>query len=312
MVDMRMTFIFIALALGALLVVGSSGNFRNYSSTREVAVAVVPHDKEYLGFTCDDGYSAVVTLGANSHLYFDAINVTNNLPEDKAVSIALYPDYSGLPGGLGVSIETEEGNPVTLAPGEEYKFQGYAIAGSVAPGEYIIPVNMYATWDGGGASVSACPIKLIVVGGPGIEKILLSGNTSGIPLKTFQKWTFRIEVTNPTGEDLDLTIADTIPAEFNVSPAETSASTGSYSFFPANDGGHGRSMPATKMEWKVTVRAGGSEHIDVTIFTRVNNGNQQEFTSCGDYPLNNGAEIKGYGIVSNSLWVSVECSGDDS
>ncbi|ASJ01216.1 hypothetical protein A3K92_06835 [Thermococcus gorgonarius] len=308
---MRMTFIFIALVLGTLLVVGSSGNFRSYSSTREVAVTVVPHDKEYLGFTCDGGYAAVVTLRANSYLYFDALNVTNNLLEDEPVSITLYPDYSGLPGGLDVSIETDDGNPVTLVSGEEHTFQGYVIAGNVAPGEYVVPVSMGAVWDGGGASISTCPIKIVVVGDPTINKTLLSGNTSDIPMKTFQRWTFRIEVTNPAGEDLDLTIADTIPAEFNVSLAETSASSGSYSFSPANGGGHGYSMPATKMEWNVTVPAGGSEHIDVMIFTRVNNGNQQEFTSCGDYPLNNGAEIKGYGIVSNGLNVSVSCEGGD-
>lgn len=316
MVEVRVTFIFIALVLGVLLVIGSSGNFRGYSSTREVAVSVVSHDREYLGFTCDE--SMTVTLRANSYLDFDAITVTNNLPEDKAVSITLYPDYSGLPLGLWVVLESDDGNPVTLDPGEGYTFQGHVIAGNVAPGEYLIPVSIHATWDGGGASISTCPIKVVVVGDPTIKKTLLSGNTSGIPLKTFQKWTFRIEVTNPTGEDLNLTIADTIPAEFNVSLAETSASAGTYEFWPANvggcghcGGGHGghHGTPATKMEWNVTVPAGGSEGIDVTIFTRVNNGNQQEFTSCGCYPLNEGAVIKGYGIVSNGLWVSVGCAG---
>jgi hypothetical protein len=174
--------------------------------------------------------------------------------------------------------------------------------------------RMYATWEGGGASVSVCPLKIIVTSGPRIKKILLSGNTSGIPLKTYQEWVFQIVVTNPTGEDLNLTIAYTIPAEFNVSPARTNASAGTYEFWAANQGGgngngNGNSQPATKMEWNVTVPAGGSEHMNVTIFTRVNHGNQQEFTSCGDYSLNNGAEIKGYGVVSNEIWVTA--CGDD-
>ncbi|ASJ06442.1 hypothetical protein A3L08_03395 [Thermococcus pacificus] len=308
---MKMAFFFVALVFGALLVVGSSGNFKEYNSTREVAVTVVPHDREYMGFVCERGYAAVITVSSNSEQDFNALTVMNYLPEDKDVDIALSPDYSGLPGGLGVSIETDDGAPRTLAPSEEYTFLGHVSSGNVEPGEYIIPMDMYATWDGGGASISACPIKLIVVNRPRIEKILLSGNTSDIPMKTFQKWTFQIVVTNPTGEDLDLTIADTIPAEFNVSLGETGASSGTYSFHPANGGGHGHSMPATKMEWDVTVPAGGSEHLNVTIFTRVNGGNQQEFTSCGDYSLNNGAEIKGYGIVSNPLWVSVACCDDN-
>ncbi len=319
MVDVKTAFFFAALVLGALLVVGSSGNFRGYNSTREVAFTVVPHDREYVGFVCEEGYAAVITVDPNSGQDFNALTVMNYLPEDKDVDIALYPDYSGLPGGLSVSIETDDGTPVTLAPGEEYTFLGHVSSGDVEPGEYIIPMDMYATWDGGGASISTCPIKLIVTGRPRIEKILLSGNTSDIPMKTFQKWTFQIVVTNPTGEALDLTITDTIPAEFNVSLPETAASAGSYMFWPANDGGcghcgghhegHHGTPPATKMEWNVTVPAGGSEHLNVTIFTRVNGGCQQEFTSCGPHPLNNGAEIKGYGIVSNQLWVSVACNG---
>ncbi|NJE05794.1 hypothetical protein E3E36_06475 [Thermococcus sp. M36] len=310
---MKTVFFFVALILGALLVVGSSGNFNSYNSTRRATVEVVPHDKEYIGFVCDEGYAAVVVVEINSEMDFDALTIMNYLPENKDVDVALYPDYSGLPAGLDVLVETEGGVPVTLAPNEEYTFWGYVNAGDVDPGEYIIPVDIYATWEGGGASISACPIKLIVVSGPQIQKILLSGNTSDIPMETYQEWVFQIVVTNPTGEALELTIIDTIPAEFNVSLAGTSASAGTYMFWPANMGGsHNcgghQSQPATKMEWNVTVPAGGSEHMNVTIFTRTNGGNHQEFTSCGPYILNEGAEIKGYGIISNSLWVSVACN----
>ncbi|WP_297068654.1 hypothetical protein [Thermococcus sp.] len=314
MVDVKTAFFFVALVLGVLLVVGSSGNFRGYNSTREVAFTVVPHDREYVSFMCDGGYAAVITVGPNSEQDFNALTVTNYLLEDKNVDIALYPDYSNLPGGLSVSIETDAGIPVTLAPGEEYTFLGHVITGNVDPGEYLIPVEMYATWEGGGASISTCPIKLIVEGAPKIEKILLSGNTSDIPMKTYQKWTFQIVITNPTDEDLNLTVTDTIPAEFNVSLPETIASAGNYRFWPANDGGcghcggHHGTRPATKMEWNVTVPAGWSEHINVTVFTRVNSGGQQEFTTCGHHQLNEGAKIKDYGIVSNSLWVSVACN----
>jgi hypothetical protein len=63
------------------------------------------------------------------------------------------------------------------------------------------------------------------------------------------------------------------------------------------------------MEWNVTIPAGGSAHINVTIFTRINNGGQQEFTSCGEHLLNEGAEIKGYDIRSNGINVTVKCDG---
>ncbi len=311
---MKRVFFFVALVLGALLVVGSSGNFNSYNSTRMTTVEVVPHDKEYIGFVCDGGYIPVI-VETNSEMGFDALTIMNYLPENKDVDVTLYPDYSSLPAELDVFIETGNGVPVTLAPGEEYTFQGHVNAGNVGPGEYILPVDIYATWEGGGASISACPIKLIVVNGPQIQKILLSGNTSGIPLETYQEWVFQIVVTNPTEEDLELTITDTVPAEFNVSLARTTSSAGTYIFWEANVGGcHNcgghHSQPATKMEWNVTVAAGGSEHMNVTIFTRTNGGNHQEFTSCGSHPLNEGAEIKGYGIVSNGLWVSVACNGE--
>ncbi len=320
MVDMKMAFILAALVLGALLITGSSGNFRQYESTREITVSIVPHDQEYMGFGCENGYAAVVLVTSNSEMDFNALNITNNLPGDTDVDVALYPDYSGLPDGLGVSVETDGGSPLTLSPGEEHTFRGHVSAGSVDPGEYLVPVDVYATWEGGGASISVCPMKFVVLGDPRIEKVLLSGNTTDIPMKTYQEWTFQIKVTNPTGMDLGLVIKDTIPAEFNVSLSETASSAGSYRFWPANiggcchcGGGHGghHGAPATKMEWNVTVPAGGSEYLNVTIFTRVNHGNQQEFTSCGDYSLNTGAEIVGYGIVSNSLEVSVACGGDD-
>ena len=303
---MKSAFFVLAFLVGSLLVVGSSGNFRGYASTRDVSFQVVPHSEEYMGFECENGYSAVVTLRQNSEADFGVINITNSLPEGKIVAIALGPNYTELPSGLEVSIETDDGNPVSLDAGGRYTFAGHASTGNVGAGEYIVPIELYATWEGGGASVSTCPLKLIVEEEPRIEKILLSGNTSGIPLKTYQEWVFQVVVTNPGSEDVEITVADTVPAEFTVNLSGTGASAGSYAFWSA---GNGNSHSATKMEWNVTVPAGGSEHINVTVFTRLNHGNQQEFTSCGDYALNNGARILDYNIVSNGIWVSTACSG---
>ena len=308
MVDMKSAFFVLAFLVGSLLVVGSSGNFRGYASTRDVSFQVVPHSEEYIGFECENGYSAVVTLRQNSETDFRVINITNSLPEGKLVILALRPDYTGLPPGLEVFVETEDGNPLSLDAGERYTFAGHASTGNVRAGEYIVPIELYATWEGGGASVSTCPLKLVVKEGPRIEKILLSGNTSGIPLKTYQEWVFQVVVTNPGSEDIEITVADTVPAELTVNLSRTGASAGSYAFWSA---GNGNSHSATKMEWNVTVPAGGSEHINVTVFTGLNHCNHQEFTSCGDHALNNGARIVGYDIVSNGIWVSITCSGGE-
>ncbi len=315
--------VLLTFALASLILVGSSGTFVKFEASREVKVQVVPHEQEYIGFDCEDGYAAVVEVDVNGEAEFDAITVRNYLNELKDVWIWLDPDYSGLPSGVEMFIETEDGIERMIAPGEEYTFFGNVSVGNIEPGEYTVPVTMYARWIGGDAVIETCPIKLIVEGDPTIEKILLSGNTSGIPLKTYQEWVFQILVTNPTGDDLTLTITDTIPAEFNVSLGRTSASAGTYRFWAANDGNHcgghcgrgGRhgghdAQPATKMEWNVTVPAGGSVHMNITIFTRLNPGGQQEFTSCGEYNLNEGATIVQYGITSNALMVSVECCDD--
>lgn len=310
--------IIITFALASLILVGSSGTFVNFEASREVKVAVVPHDKEYLGFDCEDGYAAVVEVSPYSETDFDALTVRNYLNEMKDVWISLDPDYSDLPGNAEVFIETEDGAERMIASGDEYTFTGHVNVSDVAPGEYVIPIEMHARWNGGDAVVETCPIKIVVTGDPTIEKILLHGNTSGIPLKTYQEWVFQILVTNPTDDDLTLTITDTIPAEFNVSLGGTSASAGTYRFWAANDGnqcgghcggGHGGNdaQPATKMEWNVTVPAGGSVHMNITVFTRLNPGGQQEFTSCGEYNLNEGATIVQYGITSNALVVSVDC-----
>ncbi len=313
---MRSVFFVSAFIVGVLLIAGSSGTFGGYNSTRDASFWVVSPDLGYLGFDCSGGYSALVFLQANSEADFDAINITNSLPGNRDADVALSPDYSWLPTGFSVSVETDDGNPVTLYPGEVYAFEGHVSVGDVEPGEYTVPLEVHATWDDGGASLSVCPIKLVVTGPPTmptIEKVLLSGNTSGIPLKSRQEWVFQIIVTNPTLRDVSITVVDAIPAEFNVSPSGTAASAGNYTFWPA--GGHGRHCgcsngSATKMEWNVTLPAGGSERMNVTIFTRLNHGNQREFTSCGNYSLNDGAVILGYGIVSNGIRVSTACGGN--
>ncbi|AEK73022.1 hypothetical protein GQS_05610 [Thermococcus sp. 4557] len=289
--------VLITIALASLVIVSSSGTFVSFGATREVKVQVVPHEQEYLGFDCEDGYAAVIEVNTNSELDFDALTVRNYLNDMKDVTITLHPDYSGLPAEVTMFIETEDGAARTLASEEEYTFFGNVTVGNAEPGEYIIPVDMYATWNGGDASISTCPIKLIIKGGPTIEKELLSGPLE-LPTHTYAEWTFRITVTNP-GEEQTLTIKDVIPGEFEIESIDPSA--GTYTVTQTGAAHH--------ITWEVHLGAGESAHMNVTVYTKLNPAGKQEFTSCGDYILNEGAELVEYGITSESITVHATCEG---
>ena len=285
------------LFMASLILIGSSGTFVSFNAAREVRVNVVPHGEEYLGFMCEDGYSAVVTVGANEEVDFGALTVRNHLNELKDVVIRLHPDYSGLPENITMFIETEDGGFRVIPSEGEYTFSGNVIAGNVEPGEYVIPVEMVATWDGGDASISTCPIKLIVTGSPTIEKELLSGPLE-LPTHTSAQWTFRITITNP-GRERDLTVKDVVPGEFEIDSITPSAGSSSVT----------QTGAAHHITWSVHLGAGESAHLDVTIHTKLNPAGQQEFTSCGEYILNEGAELVGYDVRSNNLTVTATCGG---
>ncbi|ASJ03878.1 hypothetical protein [Thermococcus barossii] len=298
---MRALFsIIVTLALASLILVGSSGTFVSFEASREVKVQVVPHENEYLGFDCEDGYAAVVEVSPHSETDFDALTVRNYLNELKDVWIRLDPDYSSLPGNVDMFIETEDGTERMIASEEEYTFSGHVSVSDVVPGEYVIPITMYARWDGGDAVIETCSIKLIVRGGPTIEKELISGDLE-VPTHTYEQWTFRITVTSPDVAR-SLTIKDVIPGEFDIDSIVPSA--GTYSIVQTGAAHH--------ITWEVEVPADGSAYLDVTIHTKLNPAGKQEFTSCGEYPLNEGAEIVGYDIKSNGINVTAKCdNGND-
>lgn len=291
----KLLAILLILIMGSLVVVGSSGNFRNYSADRQVRVDVVSHEDEYLSFMCTDGYAATVEIAPDSNVVFDALNITNMLLSGGTVWIWLSPDYSGLPPGMTVWVESEDGAEVAVPYGTEYSFSGTVTVDSVPSGEYYIPMTLYAHWDGGDAVVTTCPFRLIVKDTP-LRKVLLSGNTTVLS-HTYQEWTFQIVLTNPNGPD-DFIVKDTIGGEFNV--LDVSPSKGTYYLIR-----HGFSH---KLKWKVHLEEGETAHINVTIATRVNCGGNQEFTECDrTYYLNSGARIVGTDIVSNPLEVRSVC-----
>lgn len=289
--------IFFGLLMASLILIGSSGTFVSFNAAREVRVNVVPHGEEYLGFMCENGYSAVVTVGANEEVDFEALTVRNHLNERKDVMIRLHPDYSGLPENITMFVESEDG-VLRIIPSEgEYSFSGNVTVGNVEPGEYVVPVQMIATWVGGDASISTCPIKLIVTGSPTIEKELLSGPLE-LPTHTYAQWTFRITITNP-GRERNLTVRDVVPGEFEIDSITPSG--GTYSVTQTGAAHH--------VTWRVHLEAEESAYMDVTVHTRLNPAGQQEFTSCGDYVLNEGAELVNYSIKSNNITVRATCGG---
>lgn len=297
--------VILLLLLSSLIVIGSSGTFVYFNAEREVKVAVVPHDEEYLSFMCYNGYAATVIVDQNSELTFDALTIGNYLNELETVNIWLDPDYSNLPSGAEMWIESEDGVSRPIASQEYYTFWGNISVGNADPGTYEVPITLYATWDGGDAVIETCPIRVKILSGPKIEKVLLSGNETNIPLKTYQEWVLQINVTNG-GTAQNLTIEDVIPGEFDVDLNRTSTSKGTYNFTR-----HGKS---DHLEWNVELGPGENAHMDITISTRwVETGKdgQWEFTSCGNYSLNKGAEIVGYGIVSNSLTVEANIGCED-
>lgn len=294
---MKALAILITFAIALMILVGSSGTFVEFGASREVRINVVPHEKEYLGFDCEDGYSGEVTISTNGEATFDALTVRNYLNNGKDVTIYLEPDYSDLPSGVSMFIETEDGVPLILPNEEEYTFEGNVSAENAETGTYTVPVYMYASWEGGDATISVCPVKLTILGRPTVEKELLSGSLR-VPTHTYEEWTFRITVSSPD-VSRNLTIKDVIPGEFDIK--SIAVSSGSYSTVT-----HGSS---THIQWNVSVDADSTEHMDVTIYTKTNPNGEQEFTSCGTYYLNEGAEIVGYNVRSNNITVEAVCDG---
>ena len=287
--------VILVIALASLILIGSSGTFVSFNAPREVKVSVVPHEKEYLGFDCEEGYAAVIQVGINSTLNFNALTLRNYLTGERTVMVKLIPDYSSLPENITMNLETEDGVEVPIVSQGEYTFWGNVSVGNTEPGEYEIPVTMSTYWNDGDAVLAACPIKLIVVGGPTIQKELISGDLV-VPAHTYEEWTFRITVTSPSVAR-NLTIRDVVKGEYGIK--NITETEGNHTVIQQGASNH--------VFWDVKLEAGESAHMDITVYTKLNKHGKQEFTSCGLYQLNDGAEIIGYGIRSNSLTVTAKC-----
>ncbi|NJE09198.1 hypothetical protein E3E31_11835 [Thermococcus sp. M39] len=300
---MKWTAVFLILLASSMILIGSSGNFRNYESQRGVWVNIAQGNESYIAYFCTvSGYSNVVTVEQGESLSFDALTIKNQLGE--TLEAWIEGDYSGLPSGVNVNLES---GSVILFDLEEYSFEGNVSAASDVPvGSYEVPIMLYGDWDNGDAEISVCPLKINVIEPRVVlTKILISGNTT-VPIKTNQSWTMRIEITNH-GPEEEFTIKDVIPAEFEVDLNQTSATDGNYTFVKQGGG----NMGSIHMTWVVTVGQGESEHIDITIYTKLNPAGQQEFTEPGFYNLNDGAELVGYDIKTPAIVVEAVEDEDD-
>lgn len=289
---MRTLFFLTTFILGALLIIGSSGNFKTYTSERAAWVNVVSGEDSYIAYRCIEN---PLIIDAGSNVEFVAVTVENKM--NVPISVHITADFSNLPLGAVGSVED---TVKTLDPGEIAQFRGNIESAPFASGgPYEVPVTVYAEWDGGDAKIEACSINVMFSGGPTIEKELICGNTE-VPTHTYQEWRFRIKVTNP-GIARNLTIKDVVRGEFGID--SIAPSTGNYTVIQ-----HGASH---HIIWDVELDADETAYMDVTIHTKLNPAGKQEFTSCGEYSLNDGAEIVGYDIVSNSITVHAICEGND-
>lgn len=261
---MRISLLILSACL--LLALGVGGDFREYYSSRSIGVSIAANNSSYLSFECPETavYMSKGEVGK-------VVKVENNLAEDVEIYLSAEGNIFNFR------------NPIILPSGEsrliEAEFNGNA-------GDYFVPLQINAYWANGSAKIPAC--SLHVVNSVEIRKVLLSGNES-VSLFTREVWKLRILIKG----NGNYTVLDTIPAEFEV--LSVTASEGCFDTF------HPGNSDATKITW--TVHADGEEFLEVEIATKLNRAGKQEFTSPGIYYLNSGAEIKGLGLVSNSIIV---------
>ena len=275
---MKIIYPFVVFALSFVLLIGSSGNFREYGGDRDAFLQIAGNESAYIAFDCPE--TVIVVENGET---FEVMTLINNLPEMADFYIESQGNFILF------------SNPATIESGQSATIYG-TFNGTT--GDYTIQITVNAVWNNGSAIIGSCPIQ---ISDPTveIEKILVKGNST-VEKGVKEEWTFRITLNN-YGIGKTYTVTDTIPAEFEVMNVFTS--NGNYTMTKSGKG----KMGAEKLTWVVTVE--NSEYIDVTISTKQNPAGKQEFTSTGMYILNEGAEIIGYGIKSNSLMIEVKDGG---
>jgi hypothetical protein len=111
-----------------------------------------------------------------------------------------------------------------------------------------------------------------------------------VPLKTLVIWVVTITVNNLTGDTMYLTeVDDNFNAEVTIDIIDASQGTAE-----VEESGNPGNPLYHKVYWNIgTIVEGNSATLNLLVWTRVNNGGQQEYTSTGQHWLNeSGVTVK--------------------
>ncbi len=145
-----------------------------------------------------------------------------------------------------------------------------------------------------------------------IEKVKLSGIDEGQTL-TYYEWELQITVENVGGSPaVDVIVHDVLPAELGLLEMVASSGNTTSVYSSGLEGTRSQMLPtvtpvkSTHITWIVgEMQPGAVETLYLRIFTRVNPGGNQEFTSPGTYSLNDGAWL----CAEDSLTGESICEG---
>ncbi|WP_297534598.1 hypothetical protein [Thermococcus sp.] len=301
---MRKFVIVLAFLIGLTLVLGSSGNFRAYTSTRTVDFSVVSGNNSYVGYMC----SSPVMLNASSGVDFRALTVMNLM--DKPISFYVTLNDSSLPEGLHAEVD---GSVHTLEPGQSMDVAGGFSADSDVPnGTYEVPLTIHAYWDGGSALIKDCSMFVRITRPTYIlTKAIVGGRYTYRAGETYTI-VMQLNFTN-NGPAGDFVIFDSIPYGNNTATHHINVSSivlrplSGYVDVNVNDScgcyhychccGCCHHGPKTAFKWHVHVRHGETVSLDIVMTAT--------FHRHGEYILNCGAHLCGTDVSSNKIVVKV-------
>ncbi|WP_297548962.1 hypothetical protein [Thermococcus sp.] len=287
MVSMRKFLPLIAFLLGLLFIVGSSGNFQAYTSSRDVEFGVVGGDNSYIAYRC---LSDPVPVNASSGVEFTAVTVENLM--DRPITIHVEADGSSLPRGLSGDVDS---STYTLEPGESVAVGGnFSVDEDVTDGTYGVPLTVYAEWDGGSARIGDCSMYASVE----TPYVLVKSIVGGVYFYPVGEWnsiTLQLNFTN-NGEEGDFVIMDSIPnpgwrAFYVVGLPRPSSGRADLMMDHCHCGCSG-----WRIVWRVHVARGETVTLNIPL--------EAVFLSPGSYTLNCGAHLCGTDVVSNKITVT--------
>ncbi|WP_148258709.1 hypothetical protein [Thermococcus sp. AM4] len=302
---MRRLVLFFVMFLGLLLVVGSSGNFREYGADRIVKLAIVDGNDSYVSYSCS---GSIVYMNRSSSVQFTAITLFNSMNE--TMSVRVEGDFSGLPDGLSGNVDDSWH---TLDAGDGVVIEGnFSADADAVSGTYTVPLTVYAEWNGGSAELKDCSIR-VSLSSP--EYVLRKGIVGGVYNYTSGNHTIVLQLnfTN-NGPSGDFVIWDRVPpyhcfrcpgtcnhSSAHVTIKSTSASLGTVILNPPAGFSCCNCHARNCVVWRVHVPHGETVTLEITLDVSfdVPSGCVARFT------LNKGAHLCGTNVRSNKVIVTV-------